>query len=227
MSKVVYGWVETCGVSLLKSSWERRFRQEEHTAPEQRYRGFAGGASTGSRPPHGASAVRGAAAGRGGGSAEFEEHLSSFGHEKLPDGRQRVVRNGRLPEAQDSHRARRGGCAGPQGVQPLGLPRAVPLRRSPPRRRGGRSPPDVLPPPRTSPCSPTSAPRPARPSTRGSSGPSPATPCTRPRTAPTGPRADPPRAATAPAGPSGRAPTRTPRSMRPLPFTTRLSTPAR
>ena len=30
--------------------------------------------------------------------AEFEEHLSAFGHEKLPDGRQRVVRNGRLPE---------------------------------------------------------------------------------------------------------------------------------
>ena len=30
--------------------------------------------------------------------AEFEEHLSSFGHEKLPDGRQRLVRNGRLPE---------------------------------------------------------------------------------------------------------------------------------
>ena len=30
--------------------------------------------------------------------AEFEEHLSAFGHEKLPDGRRRVVRNGRLPE---------------------------------------------------------------------------------------------------------------------------------
>ena len=30
--------------------------------------------------------------------AEFEEYLSSFGHEKLPDGRQRVVRNGHLPE---------------------------------------------------------------------------------------------------------------------------------
>ena len=30
--------------------------------------------------------------------AEFEEHLSSFGHEKLPDGRQRVVHNERLPE---------------------------------------------------------------------------------------------------------------------------------
>ncbi len=30
--------------------------------------------------------------------AEFEEHLSAFGHEKLPDGRQRVVRNGCLPE---------------------------------------------------------------------------------------------------------------------------------
>ncbi len=30
--------------------------------------------------------------------AKFEEYLSSFGHEKLPDGRQRVVRNGRLPE---------------------------------------------------------------------------------------------------------------------------------
>ncbi len=29
--------------------------------------------------------------------------------------------------AQDSHRARRGGRAGPQGAQPLGLPRAVPL----------------------------------------------------------------------------------------------------
>ena len=39
-------------------------------------------------------------------SAEFEEYLSAFGHEKLPDGRQRVVRNGHLPEAQDSHRAR-------------------------------------------------------------------------------------------------------------------------
>ena len=30
--------------------------------------------------------------------AEFEEYLSAFGHEKLPDGRQRVVRNGHLPE---------------------------------------------------------------------------------------------------------------------------------
>ena len=31
-------------------------------------------------------------------SAEFEEYLSALGHEKLPDGRQRVVRNGHLPE---------------------------------------------------------------------------------------------------------------------------------
>ena len=30
--------------------------------------------------------------------AEFEEYLSSFGHEKLPDGRQRVVRSGHLPK---------------------------------------------------------------------------------------------------------------------------------
>ena len=30
--------------------------------------------------------------------AELEEHLSAFGHEKLPDGRRRVVRNGHLPE---------------------------------------------------------------------------------------------------------------------------------
>ena len=30
--------------------------------------------------------------------AEFEENLSAFGHEKLPDGQQRVVRNGHLPE---------------------------------------------------------------------------------------------------------------------------------
>ena len=33
-------------------------------------------------------------------SAEFEEYLSAFGPEKLPDGRQRVVRNGHLPERQ-------------------------------------------------------------------------------------------------------------------------------
>ena len=31
-------------------------------------------------------------------SAQFEEYLSAFVQEKLPDGRQRVVRNGRLPE---------------------------------------------------------------------------------------------------------------------------------
>ena len=31
-------------------------------------------------------------------SVEFEEYLSAFGHEKLPDARQRVVRNGHLPE---------------------------------------------------------------------------------------------------------------------------------
>ena len=31
-------------------------------------------------------------------SAEFEEYLSAFMNEKLPDGRQRVVRNGHLPE---------------------------------------------------------------------------------------------------------------------------------
>ena len=31
-------------------------------------------------------------------SAEFEEYLSSFGHEKLSDGRQQVVRNRHLPE---------------------------------------------------------------------------------------------------------------------------------
>ena len=31
-------------------------------------------------------------------SAEFEEYLSAFVQEKLPDGRQRVVRNGYLPE---------------------------------------------------------------------------------------------------------------------------------
>ena len=30
--------------------------------------------------------------------AELEEHLSAFVHEKLPDGRQQVVRNGHLPE---------------------------------------------------------------------------------------------------------------------------------
>ena len=33
-------------------------------------------------------------------SAEFQEYLSAFGSEELPDGRQRVVRNGHLPERQ-------------------------------------------------------------------------------------------------------------------------------
>ena len=86
-------------MSLLKSSLKKqRFRQEEHAAHEQRYCGFAGGASAGSRPPYGASALRGARLVEAAVRAEFEEHLSAFGHEKLPDGRQRVVRNGRLPE---------------------------------------------------------------------------------------------------------------------------------
>ena len=31
-------------------------------------------------------------------TAEFEEYLSAFGQEQLPDGRQRVGRNGHLPE---------------------------------------------------------------------------------------------------------------------------------
>ena len=31
-------------------------------------------------------------------SAEFEKYLSAFVQERLPDGRQRVVRNGHLPE---------------------------------------------------------------------------------------------------------------------------------
>ena len=30
--------------------------------------------------------------------AEFEEYLSGFGHERVPNGRQRVVRNGHLPK---------------------------------------------------------------------------------------------------------------------------------
>ena len=33
-------------------------------------------------------------------SAESQEKLSAFGHEKLPDGRRRVARNGHLPERQ-------------------------------------------------------------------------------------------------------------------------------
>ena len=33
-------------------------------------------------------------------ATEFEEYLSAFAHEQLPDGRRRVVRNGHLPERQ-------------------------------------------------------------------------------------------------------------------------------
>ena len=91
----------------------------------------------------------------------------------------------------------------------------------PPLRPGGRSPPDALPALRTSPCSPTSAPRPARPSTRGSSDPCPAAPCTRPQAAPTGPTAGPARAATSTSRSVRPRPNPYSRSMRPPPFTTR------
>ena len=48
----------SCGVTLLKSTWDCRFRQEGHTAHEQRYCGFAGDASTSFGPPHGSGAPR-------------------------------------------------------------------------------------------------------------------------------------------------------------------------
>ena len=55
-----------------------RFRQEEHAAHEQRYCGFTGDAGTGFGPPHGASAVRGAAADRGRGAGGIRESTQSW-----------------------------------------------------------------------------------------------------------------------------------------------------
>ena len=58
-------------------------------------------------------------------SAEFEEYLSALGPEKLADGRQRVVRNGHLPERKILTGLGEVGRAGAQGAQPLGFARAV------------------------------------------------------------------------------------------------------
>ena len=127
-SKVVYGGVETCRVSLLKSSCERHGfgkRSTPHTSndtvvslatPAPISTPLTELVRSGARRLIEA-AIR----------VQFEEYPSSFGHEKLPDGRQQAVRNGHLPRAKDSHRARRGGRAGPEGAQPLGLPGAVPF----------------------------------------------------------------------------------------------------
>ena len=46
-------------------------------------------------------------------SAEFEEYLSAFGHAKLPDGRQRVVRTGTFPSARFSPASVRWRCEYP------------------------------------------------------------------------------------------------------------------
>ena len=117
-----------------------RFRQEEHTAHKQRYCGFTGDASTSFGSPHGACAVRGAAADRGCGaggvrgapvvvrSREAARWTPAGGAQRAP------------ARAQDSHRARRGGRAGPQGAQPLGFPGAVPLVGSAALRSALREP---------------------------------------------------------------------------------------
>ena len=59
-------------------------------------------------------------------TAEFEEYLSGFVQEKLPDGRQRVVRNGHLPERKILTGL--GEVDVRVGTQPLGLP--APFRSS-------------------------------------------------------------------------------------------------
>ena len=92
-------------MSLLKSSCERRFRQEEHTAHEQRYCVSPAAPARVYDPltellRSGARRLIEAAV-----SAEFEEYLSAFVQEKLP---RRTAAGGsqRSPSgAQDSHRA--------------------------------------------------------------------------------------------------------------------------
>ena len=60
-------------------------------------------------------------------TAEFEEYLSGFVQEKLPDGRQRVVRNGHLPERKILTGLGEVDVRVPKSPQPLGFARAVPL----------------------------------------------------------------------------------------------------
>ena len=60
-------------------------------------------------------------------SAEFEEYLSGFVQEQLPDGAPAGGSQRPPSGTQDSHRRGRGGRAGAQGTQSLGFARAVPL----------------------------------------------------------------------------------------------------
>ena len=91
--------------------------------------GFTGGASAGSRPPHGASAVRGAAAGRGCGPGGVRGAPVVVRSREAP--RRSPAGGAQRPpaRAQDSHRARRGGRAGPPRREAARAPRS---RSTPP-----------------------------------------------------------------------------------------------
>ena len=87
-----------CGVSLLKSSCERHGFNKGNTLHVSNESLVSLAAPAGTTDPltdllrSGARRSIGAAV-----SAKFEEYLSAFMDEKLPDGRQRVVRNRHLP----------------------------------------------------------------------------------------------------------------------------------
>ena len=90
-----------CGVSLLKSSWDIYGFSKRSTPHMSNDNVVSLATPAGGWDPltellrTGARRLIEAAV-----SAEFEEYRSAFGPEKLPDGRQRVVRNGHLPERQ-------------------------------------------------------------------------------------------------------------------------------
>ena len=70
-------------------------------------------------------------------TAEFEEYLSGFVQEKLPDGRQRVVRNGHLPRAQILTGLGEVDVRVPKSRRPLGFAGAVSALSVVPRRTFG------------------------------------------------------------------------------------------
>ena len=85
-----------------------RFRQEEHPVPEQRYCGFAGGASTGFDPPHGLLRAGARRLIEAAVTAEFEAYVSGFAEEKRPGGRRGEGRDGHLDASIAAHHRYRG-----------------------------------------------------------------------------------------------------------------------
>ena len=126
-SELVYGCVAE--IELGKT----RFRKEEHTAHEQRYSDCTGGANGGCGPPTDLLRTGARRSIEAAVSAECEEYPSSSVQEMPPDGRQRVVRNGPLPERK---------ILTGLGEVAMRIPKACGRRSSPEPFRSSVMPPD-------------------------------------------------------------------------------------